>query len=248
MVFKKDSQGFSCESVTFMVNMNILDIVFPKVCVGCKREGKYICDKCQGKLVVPEQICPTCCKPSLDGWTHPRCCRWSGMERLIVGLPYRGMVQQCLKKVKYKSAWEIIKFLYGLCVFEGIGDGMITSVPMWRAKERMRGFNQAEIIGKLLATSYKVPYLVMLERVRKTKPMFGLTRKKRKENIEGAFLINPKFEILNPQQIPILKSEIRNKIIVLVDDVWTTGATMRECARVLKRGGVQEVWGITLAR
>lgn len=223
--------------------MNILDIVFPKLCVGCGREGKYICDKCQRKLVVPEQICPMCCRPSLDGWTHPKCRRRDGMERLIVGLPYRGMVQQCLKKVKYKSAWEIISFLYGIGgekygVIETC-DRVITSVPMWKYKERDRGFNQAEILADLLdrnlpGDSRKVE---LLKRVRETKPMFGLKKKDRRENIEGAF------EITIQQT-----NRLTNQRVILVDDVWTTGATMRECARALKQAGIREVWGVALAR
>lgn len=223
--------------------MAIVDLIFPKICVGCKREGEYICGDCCKKLVVPEAICPMCCKASLDGWTHQRCRTRGGMERLIVGLQYRGVVQQCLKKVKYKSAWEIIGFLYELCSFEEVECEVITSVPMWVAKEWTRGFNQAKILAEMIGRNVD-----LLERVRETKPHYKLNKEQRVSNIEGAFAINPKFEILNSKQIPILKSEIRNKVIVLVDDVWTTGATMRECTKVLKMGGVKEVWGMTLAR
>lgn len=221
-----------------MIIMSIVDFVFPKICVGCGREGQYICDQCQSKLLIPEQICPMCCRPSLDGWTHPKCRNKYGMERLIVGLPYRGMVQQCLKKVKYKSAWEIISFLYDLwrtnCSDIATGDMVVTCVPMWRQKERIRGFNQAEIVAELVAKNYKVRNLVILERVRETKPMFGLKKDERRENISGAFMI--KGQVAGLQRI------------VLVDDVWTTGATMRECVRMLKRAGVSEVWGLTLAK
>lgn len=218
--------------------MNILDIVFPRVCVGCGREGKYICEACQRKIIVPEQICPMCSKPSLDGWTHTRCRRWSGMERLIVGLPYRGVVQQCLKKVKYKSAWDILDFLYRLQTIDvRLQNCLITAVPMWREKERERGFNQADIVAVMVAENNKVPYLVTLERTRETKPMFGLKKKDRRENVEGAFKITC-------QQT----NKLAGKRVILVDDVWTTGSTMRECAKVLKQGGVESVWGLTLAR
>jgi ComF family protein len=161
------------------------------------------------------------------------------MERLIVGLPYRGMVQQCLKKVKYKSAWEVINFLYGLwkarasssTIVELHPGGVITSVPMWSAKERLRGFNQAKILAELVGKQVD-----LLERVRATKPMFGLKRKDRAENVYEAFRLRDTFH------------ENASTRIILVDDVWTTGATMRECARVLKRNGISEVWGVTLAR
>ena len=160
------------------------------------------------------------------------------MERLLVGLPYRGMVQECLKKVKYKSAWNIMEFLYRLCEFPPVHGANVTAVPMWRGKERERGFNQAEMIAKMMGEDYKVPYLVMLTRTRDTKAMFGLTRKERQKNIEGAF------ETCNQLTV----NGIRQSRVILVDDVWTTGSTMRESARVLKRGGVRGVWGVTLAR
>ena len=155
------------------------------------------------------------------------------MERLVVGLPYRGMVQDCLKKVKYKSAWEIIKFLYELGKFEKF-EGLVTYVPMWRGKERVRGFNQAKILAE--ATGNRID---LLERVRETRPMFGLSKKDRGENVGGAFRINPKSQILQ------FSNAAR---VILVDDVWTTGSTMRECAKVLKRAGASEVWGVALAR
>lgn len=232
-----------------MGNMSILDIVFPKVCSGCGREGSYICDACQRKIILPEQICPMCCKPSLEGWTHTRCKKRSGMERLIVGLPYRGMVQQCLKKVKYKCAWEIISFLYGVCKVNcgdkvsrdlpGQADIVITSVPMWPAKERTRGFNQAEIVADLVCESLPgvARKVELLKRVRETAPMFGLKKKERRENVEGAFKVAC-------QQV----GSLMGKRAILVDDVWTTGATMRECAKILKQGGAESVWGLTLAR
>lgn len=218
--------------------MRIVDWIFPKMCSGCKKEGSYICADCQKKLVVPERICPMCCKASIDGWTHPRCRKVNGMDKLIVELPYRGVVQDCLKKVKYKSSWDIVEFLCRLCNFGNLGDCVVISVPMWREKERERGFNQAELVAQLLARNYKVPSFVMLERARETRPMFGLTKKERKENIEGAFEISKKY---------LAKCQWQSRVI-LVDDVWTTGATMRECAKVLKMAGVGEVWGIALAR
>ncbi|MFZ2199395.1 MAG: phosphoribosyltransferase family protein [Microgenomates group bacterium] len=110
---------------------------------------------------------------------------------------------------------------------------------MWRAKERERGFNQAEILAEhvvksLPGVSRKVD---MLERVRETKPMFGLTRKARSENIADAFrIINNQISIIKQQKV------------ILVDDVWTTGSTMRECAKMLKQSGVREIWALALAR
>ena len=83
--------------------MSIVDLIFPKMCVGCRKEGDYICEGCSKKLNRPTPMCPMCCEPSLDGWVHTRCKTRYGMDRLIISLPYKGLVQDCLKKVKYKK-------------------------------------------------------------------------------------------------------------------------------------------------
>ena len=130
--------------------------------------------------------------------------------------------------MKYKSAWEIVSFLFGLVKWE-MGEGIITSVPMWREKERGRGFNQAKILAELMGNNVD-----LLERVRETKAQYGLNKEERAENIKNSF------RVISNNQI--------SKRLILVDDVWTTGSTMRECTKVLKRVGAGEVWGLTLAR
>lgn len=228
--------------------MSIVDWIYPKICFGCGREGKYICETCEQKLVRPPTICPMCCKPSIGGWVHPRCKAKYGIDRLIVGLPYRGTVQQALKKVKYGSAWGVVQNLVEVWTktlgdrYQIPGDVVITSVPMYARKQRERGFNQAEIVAKLLAKSLsgdsrKVEFGQLLERRRATRPMFGLSKKERKANVRGAFRATNQ-----------LTNELTNERTVLVDDVWTTGATCRECTRVLKYRGAGEVWVVTLAR
>lgn len=216
--------------------MNIVDLIYPKICVGCRREGEYICVDCRRKLVKPIQICPMCCRESIDGWTHPRCKKDYDIEKLMIGLPYKGVVQDCMKKIKYRSCWDIIKFVFDLCDFPLITDCMVVSVPMWRDKKKERGFNQAEILGKLVAERNESQYLEALLRIRQTKPMYGLNIEDRKRNVISAFKVSD-----------ININELVGKRVVLVDDVWTTGATMRECASVLKKAGVSEIFGLTLA-
>ncbi len=210
--------------------MGIVDLLFPKVCIGCGREGEYVCAECQNKLIKPEEICPMCTRSSLDGFTHPRCRGKFGIDRLLVGMPYQGLVQKCLKKVKYKSNWDIVECLYILCRFEDFLETDATYVPMWKKKEQERGFNQAEIVAKLVARGNQIK---LLERCRETKPMFGLSKPERQKNIENVFRF---------------VGEASPEKVLLVDDVWTTGATMRECAKVLKQNGVKIVWGLTIAR
>ena len=109
---------------------------------------------------------------------------------------------------------------------------------MWRQKERERGFNQADILGKLVASGFNLPYLPMLQRTRETRPMFGLKKEIRKENIKGAFRMNENFS----------SNDFLFKTVILVDDVWTTGSTMKECTALLKRSRIRQVWGLALSR
>jgi competence protein ComFC len=213
--------------------MGLIDVFYPKICVGCRSEGEYICQRCQRKLVVPDPVCPLCSQSSPGGWVHVGCKTRFGMDRLLVGLEYHGMVQRCLKKVKYKSSWEIVDFLFTLCRFE-LSEGIVVAVPMYSQKERERGFNQSERITQLLSTQTGLPHLSPLRRVRHTQPMYGLTKEERQENVAGAFALQ--------------RNHLHLQRVILVDDVWTTGSTMQVCTEILKQAGVEEVWGVALAR
>ncbi len=217
--------------------MSIVDLIFPKICVGCGREGEYICSICQARMQKPVLICPMCGKQSLDGWVHPRCKRPEGIDRLIIGLEYHGVVQSCLKKVKYKSSWDIVEYLFTLADFEPAYDSIVVDVPMWRGKERERGFNQASVLSSLFAKKYQLPNISALVRVKSTSPMFGLSKQERQVNIKGAFGV-----------IDDAKTMLVDQKVVLVDDVWTTGSTMRECAQALKRVGAREICALALAK
>lgn len=113
---------------------------------------------------------------------------------------------------------------------------VLVPIPLHWYRKNWRGFNQAEILGKEIALKLKIDFCPdLLLRTRSTKPQVKLKGKERKKNVRGAFKLNPKYRILDTEYL-------------LFDDVWTTGATMKECARVLKKAGVKKVFGLTLAR
>jgi competence protein ComFC len=212
--------------------MGLIDVFYPKICVGCQREGDYICQACRMKLVTPDSICPMCSRLSLGGWVHPTCQTKDGIDRLLIGLPYRGMVQACLKKVKYKHSWDVIDFLVSLSHFS-LSEGLLVPVPMYGMKERLRGFNQVQRIADLLSSQFSLEVRPVLVRTRDTVPMYGLSRSERARNVDSAFAF-----VSQLTQVP--------KLVLLIDDVWTTGATMQACTRVLKDSGVTEVWCLAL--
>jgi len=119
---------------------------------------------------------------------------------------------------------------------------LVVPVPLYKSKRRERGFNQSEEVARvamkqpvLLAKADLSLALGALERLRETRSQTGLTRHQRRENVRGAFAVP------DPAQV-------RGRNLVLVDDVLTTGTTVSECARVLKRAGARSVLVGTIAR
>ncbi len=110
-------------------------------------------------------------------------------------------------------------------------------IPLHGSKLKSRGYNHAQILAEELAKRFQLPMANLLTRTRKTQSQFGLNREERKENIAGAFAF-----ISDKQQI------IRDRYIFLVDDIVTTGATLNEAVKILKKAGVQKVWGVALAK
>jgi ComF family protein len=111
---------------------------------------------------------------------------------------------------------------------------VIVPVPLSPKKKRRRGFNQSEEMGKIISNAAGIPLLSnVLLKTKESKPQMELNKEERKENIKDCFKA---------------KEEVKNKNILLLDDVYTTGSTMEECARILKQAGAKEIWGITVAR
>lgn len=216
--------------------MGVVDLLFPRICFGCGDRGGYFCDDCVSKLERRSPICPMCRRHSIDGWVHARCERARGIDRLVAPYRYSGSLQKAIKKVKFASSWDVLGELVDLLSGEipNIEDEwVVVSVPMYRKKIRLRGFDQAGVIAGLLARKLQIPYVQLLKRIRSTKAQYGLDKKERAENVRGVFSLNKVVDV---------------KKVLLVDDVWTSGSTMRECCKVLKRGGVEQVWGVVLAR
>ena len=116
---------------------------------------------------------------------------------------------------------------------------VVVPVPLHWWRKMKRGFNQAEIIAKPIAESLNLPLKTnLIERSAYSLPQTLVGDKSRRTNVKKAFRVNSEFRI----QYSVLDS------VLLIDDVWTSGATMKECCRTLKLAGVKKVWGITLLR
>ncbi|KKQ42197.1 MAG: Phosphoribosyltransferase [Microgenomates group bacterium GW2011_GWC1_37_8] len=233
--------------------MTLIDLLFPKECLGCKRPGSYICSSCINKLSSIKLLCPECQKPAVDGITHIRCKKKLGMDALVNLWPYQGVIRQAVIKLKYKFVGEVAEELSELACKRIDSDlalfpknATLIPVPLYWLRENFRGFNQSEKIGKILAKKMGwnfVPDLLVRRKLRQ--PQTQLTAEKRKENVKGVFSLNPNHQALQPKADRPL-DETTNHI--LFDDVYTTGSTLKEATRVLKRNGAGQVWGLTIAK
>lgn len=231
--------------------MTLPDLFFPRRCLGCGRQGEYYCAACWSRVKVKRaQFCPNCRRPVLLGRTHSWCRRQTPFGGLISLFPYDGLIEKTIKKLKYKLVTDLAKELTKKS-FEKIGqenlpllkrlqgDWVTVPVPLHPWRQRQRGFNQAEVLARGLATEFGWQLEAdLLRRRRYTGPQANLKKEKRFENIRSAFCLSRTFRL--PGQ---LKADF-----LLFDDVWTTGSTLVESARVLKKAGVRNVWGLTLAR
>ncbi len=228
----------------------LLTLLFPRRCVVCGQVGRYLCHQCQAKIKPLEfQVCPVCERPAVDGATHPKCRKRLGLDGLTSFFVYDGPIKKAIKELKYRFVTDLAGDLVALAFGDStsaeveslkkLRSFVLIPVPLHRRRFNWRGFNQAEILGRMMAKKLGVKFISdLLVRKKNTKPQVELKSKKRQENIEGAFSINPRYRL-------ILNTEY---LILIFDDVWTTGSTLKACAKVLKEAGIKEVWGITLAR
>jgi len=229
----------------------LLNFLFPPRCLICQARGSYFCPACQKKIVfLPSQICPVCGQAILGGRAHKHCQTKYSLNGLSNVFSYSPPLREAIKRIKYKPhLFDAISELVRLAIphFEK-DDGfiflreflmkkpIIVPIPLFPRRYRERGYNHAQIIAQSLARKWHLRLENdLLIRVKDTRPQSFLKAEERAKNIKGAFAVNGRRRKTPP---PIL----------LVDDIWTTGATMRIAGNVLKRAGFPAVWGLTLCR
>lgn len=229
--------------------MNLLDILFPKTCIGCNKFGSYFCGNCTSEIKQTELVCPFCERASLGGVVHSVCKRKYGLDGLWSLGIYQGTLRKAIQKLKYKWVSEMTKDLVDITLAYWAKNSpiildeikkdqgktwIVTSVPLYPSRQKWRGFNQSELLAKLFAEKLGLRYEVVLKRIRNTKPQMKLHAHERKQNIKNAFSLTSNYQLASS--------------ILLIDDVWTTGSTLKECCYILKRGGAKKVWALTIAR
>lgn len=239
-------------------------LLFPPRCEVCRALGpEAFCSTCRGAGVpIRPPFCHTCGRP-FDPRTHhgllcSGCREGRRFDRARSAYYYGGTIREAILTMKYRDRPRLAGPL-GEMLLEGLTQGWtgaetldpdytapppipleaieaVIPVPLHPRRIRERGFNQSLLLGERLAAYLALPLLPeVLQRWKDTPPQVGLSATERARNVRGAFA---------PGEI----APVQGKAVLLVDDIMTTGATVAECARVLKKHGAGEVHVLTLAR
>lgn len=218
------------------------DCLFPVYCLGCEKEGEWVCTGCLPKMKMKGVFCcPICHRYSNFGENCSICLSSSNVDSVIAITKYREkkLIGKVIHTLKYDWAEDVIVVIEKMVnifvsknpqLFQKID--YIIPVPLHAKRYVERGFNQAELIAGILSTKLDLPVNNFLVRNRQTKQQARLTREERIVNVKDTF---------------VLKDKISGNIL-LIDDVFTTGSTMQECSRILKIGGAEKVIGFVVAR
>ncbi len=200
---------------------SFLDLVFPPRCAGCDRVDFRWCPRCQSELL---------------------CIPFELYKRELIGMPivstglHSGKLQAAVQALKYEKVMLLMNPLSDR-LYNGYKQlhwqpDLIVPIPMHKNRLQQRGYNQAELLATALAEKVGVPCNTQLmTRHRDTPSQVGLTRRQRITNVKGAFQVN---------------TAIPHQSILLIDDVFTTGATIAMCGQALMKAGARQVFGLTV--
>ena len=232
---------------TFLKELS--EIFFPQKCIICQKDGEIFCDDCMHLSDISnQQYCPFCSLPQISK-NGARCAKHKKyLDGLYCPCDYKNkIINTAIKKFKYEPglkelAMPLAKIIdmhldYISKNKNDFSEFILIPVPISKQKMKTREFNQSAELAKELAKIFKIPVYNTLQRAKNTAPQAQLNRNDRLKNIENAFLIDK-------NKIDIVK----NKDILLIDDIFTTGSTCEECAKILKTAGAKSVWAMTIAR
>lgn len=222
----------------------------PHSCIICNKiiNSGYLCQEHFEKLnFISKPNCPICCHPFdfevSKNTLCPNCLRKKpSYEKAISIFAYDEISKKLIFDFKYHDKTNLIKFFTNILFNhsqEIIDDiDFISFVPLHKKRLKQRKYNQSALIARKFAKKSNITLITnLLIRHKNTKPQFYLSQKARHKNMAGAFVTNSKY-----------LSEINNKNILLIDDVITTGATIENCCKELKKSGVSKIYILTIAK
>ncbi|MCH7759092.1 ComF family protein [Patescibacteria group bacterium] len=212
----------------------LLDLFLPIHCLDCGKEKTFICPPCLAKINFAGQKTLFPINP---------------LDKILIALDYhQPMVKKAIHCIKYpphaqiglqdlsKLLIKFIKKLPGVTYTVAKDNFVLVPIPLTKHKLASRGFNQAELIAQELSQEFKWPLAKILKKTKDNQSQTKLTPKQRKINVKNVFKIKTGWKNKCP------------KNIILVDDIITTGATLKEAARILRQSGVKKIWAMVLAK
>ena len=218
----------------------LADLFYPQWCVGCGgRASDLLCPPCFESLPwTGSPACERCGLPTVSATPACGACRYVefAFETARAPLRYEGVGKEIVHALKYRGYTTVVERLAAPLLAEAVewpgGFDRVVPVPLHGARLRRRGFNQAALLARGLAGRINTPVSDTLKVVRSTRDQVELSAAERRQNVAGAFLAG---------------ARARGRLL-LVDDVFTTGATTSACAAALLDAGAAEVHAITLCR
>lgn len=220
------------------LRIRALDLLFPPSCGVCGAGGSFLCDACRRRLPeavpprclrcwipCPRPVCPDCSASSLDGARTP----------FVFEGGARTLVHQLKFEYLHALAEPMAELLVGFLLTQSLPVDLVVPVPLHRRRSLRRGFNQSELLARGVAGRLGLELDARsLRRRRNTPPQLQADdRPRREQNVRGAFTC---------------RSTLNGRSVLLVDDVLTTGATLRECAATLKASGAAQVYALAFCR
>ncbi len=229
----------------------VLDLLYPPRCEACGRLGpEPVCHRCSAAVErIEEPLCEVCGEPFDPLAKGARRCVDCRRRRRAFSVArsaayYSGPLADAIRRFKYDCQMVLWRPLGALMVDSLRGGAgaiepdtvdVVCPVPLHASRLNERGFNQSELLGEVVAEAICRPQKALLERTRPTLPQVDLPAESRATNVRDAFA-------------PRLQEVTAGQRVLLIDDLFTTGSTMSECARALRRVGAADVRVLTLAR
>lgn len=233
---------------TNIIKQFIANTLFPKSCYGCGEGDSYLCYECAKKSFVSELSCPHCNARVPFGKLNENCKRILGVNNIFISFDYKDdVIKKMIYDFKYNNCFILSEDFINLSLcylnnnklLKNIDKDktIIVPVPSHKTKKRRRGFNPAEKLAIQLSDKEGIKmYDDFLIKIKNTPPQAGI------KNSEERKVNNNKSFYCNEKDIP------KSTHILLVDDVYTTGSTIRECVRTLKGAGYKNISAFAVSK
>ena len=221
-----------------MVLDSMIGLIAPHRCIGCGTYGSVMCNACVDAF--GEQVQPRCagCKKLMDDFKTCTSCRaWLVLSNVYVATHYDGVGEKLIHELKYstkrQTAYPIAQLMSEVVPLQVSNDTILCPVPTAPNRVRERGFDHAVVIARFLSQRKNIPMSRVLQRITNTRQV-GATRSERLRQMEHAFTVD--------------QNKVKDKSVLLVDDVFTTGATLIAATEALRKAGAKKVSAVVFCQ